>query len=205
MYKGFEYGRGIRSASQIFNSAVSTRGTLNPENAINTYREANEARFRVMREMYRNVENMRALGMSDGEIRRAMKKNKVANISELMRGEFVPMKVSSEIRRRVRENDNQLPLGELNSIRYELMRRPLDEPIAPEEAPASDFDPSRLVPVSEAPAPTEPVAATTPPPVAAQAGAATAPSAASAPTSMANAITLPNPQDQILAARLRGQ
>lgn len=207
MYKGFEYGRGIRSASQIFNSAVSTRGTLNPENAINTYREANEARFRVMREMYRNVENMRALGMSDGEIRRAMKKNKVANISELMRGEFVPMKVSSEIRKRVRENDNQLPLGELNSIRYELMRRPLDEPITPEEAPApaSDFDPSRLVPVSEAPTPTEPVAATTPPPVAAQAGAATAPSAASAPTSMANAITLPNPQDQILAARLRGQ
>lgn len=204
MYKGFEYGRGIRSASQIFNSAVSTRSTLDPENAISTYREANETRFRVMQEMYRNVENMRRLGMSDGEIRRAMKKNKVANISELMRGEFVPMKVSSEIRRRVRENDNELPLGELNSIRYELMGRRLDEPVIQEEK-APDFDPSRLVPVSEAPTPTEPVAATTPPPVAAQAGPATAPSAGPAPTSMANAITLPNPQDQLLAARLRGQ
>ena len=114
------------------------------------------------------------------------------------------MKVSSEIRRRVRENDNELPLGELNSIRYELMRRPLDEPITPEEAPAPEFDPSRLVPISEAPT-TEPVAATTPPPVVAQAGPATAPSAGPAQTSMANAITLPNPQDQLLAARLRGQ
>jgi hypothetical protein len=159
-----------------------------------------------MQEMYRNVENMRRLGMSDGEIRRAMKKNKVANISELMRGEFVPMKVSSEIRRRVRENDNDLPMGDLNSIRYELMGRRLDEPLVEEEAPA-DFDPSRLVPVSEAPTPSQPVAATTPPPVAAQAGVRPAPSAAPAPTSNAtapSAAVLPNPADQLIAAR-RGQ
>jgi len=172
MYKGYEYSRGIRSASQIFNSAVSTRSKLDPENAKSTYREANEARFRVMREMYRNVQNMRQLGMSDSEIRRAMRKNKVGNIPQLMRGVFEPMKVSPEIRRRVRENDNRLPIRELNALRREFRNRRLDEPFEPqvEETPTLDLEP-----VSQAPtitAPTQQVAAAGAPPSVAQAGVA---------------------------------
>ena len=171
MYKGYEYSKGIRSASQIFNSAVSTRSRLDPENAKSTFREANEARFRVMREMYRNVQNMRQLGMSDSEIRRAMRKNKVGNIPQLMRGVFEPMKVSPEIRRRVRENDNRLPIRELNALRREFRNRRLDEPLEPqvEETPTLDLEP-----VSQAPtiAPTQQVAAAGAPPSAAQAGVA---------------------------------
>jgi hypothetical protein len=162
MYKGYEYSRGIRSSSQIFNTAVSTRGTLDPENAINTFREANETRFRVMRDMYRTVQNMRQLGMSDAEIRRAMRKNKVGNIPQLMRGVFDPMKISSEIRRRARDNDNLLPIAELNAIRSEFRNRRLDEPFEPEVQEAPIFTPQ---PVQEAPKATftpQPAATTAP-------------------------------------------
>ncbi len=180
MYKGYEYSRGIRSASQIFNSAVSTRGALKSENALTTFREANETRFRVMREMYRNVQNMRQLGMSDSEIRRAMRKNKVGNIPQLMRGVFEPMKVSPEIRRRVRENDNRLPIRELNALRREFRNRRLDEPFEPqvEETPTLDLEP-----VSQAPTITPPpVAAVGAPPPTAQAGGVN-PLASPAPSS----------------------
>ncbi len=155
LYKGFEYSRGIRSASQIFNSAVSTRSILNPENAVNTFREANEARFRVMRDMYRTVQNMRQLGMSDAEIRREMRRNKVGDIPQLMRGEFQPMRVSSDIRRRARENDNLLPMPELNEIRREFRGRRLDEPMEPQvQAPA--FTPVEAEPATVAPTPVAP-------------------------------------------------
>tara|TARA_Y100000994_G_scaffold4801_1_gene4699 strand:+ start:8931 stop:12881 length:3951 start_codon:yes stop_codon:yes gene_type:complete len=208
MYKGYEYSRGIRSASQIFNSAVSTRSTLNPENATNTFREANEARFRVMRDMYRTVQNMRQLGMSDGEIRRQMRKNKVGNISELMRGVFAPMKISPEIRRRARENDNRLPIPELNQIRNEFRGRSLVEPVQEpqvEETPTLDLEPvSQAQPVQQP----QQVAATLAPPGVAQAGPTTAPSVGPASSTTTDPATLaaiiPNPRDQVLAARLRG-
>ena len=153
LYKGFEYSRGIRNASQIFNSAVSTRGTLDPENAVGTFREANETRFRVMRDMYRTVQNMRRLGMSEAEIRREMKRNKVANVSKLMRGVFEPMKVGTEIRRRARENDNTLPMAELNEVRREFRGRRLDEPFEAEVQEAPAFTPIEAEPVTGAPTP----------------------------------------------------
>ena len=67
--------------------------------------------------------------------------------------------------------------------------------------PQAEFDPSQLV------EPQASVAATTPPPVVAQAGAAPAPSVAPAPTindPATLATVLPDRRDQVLAARLRG-
>ena len=204
MYKGFEYGRSLQSAAQIFNSAVSTRGALDPENAIQTYIDANEAQFRIANQMYRTIENMRKSGMTDSEIRRALKNNKVANASDLMRGRFDPFTPSPEIKKRVRQNGNKLPISELNAIRREFRQRRLGAPVPePQVQEATTPDLGSLLGAATSPQPQ--VAATTPPPVVAQAGPATAPSAGPAPTSMANAITLPNPQDQLLAARLRGQ
>ena len=171
MYRGFEYGRSLQSASQIFNSAVSTRGTLDPEDAVQTYRDANEARFRITNEMYRTIQNMRKSGLSDAEIRRALKKNKVANVGALMQGRYIPFSPSTEIKKRVRSYGNQLPLEEINAVKNEFRQRRLGEPVEPqvEETPTLDLEP-----VSQAPtiAPTQQVAADDAPPSLAQAGGA---------------------------------
>ena len=142
MYRGFEYGRAIQSASQIFNSSVSTRGSLDPENAVQTYIDANEARFRITNEMYRTIQNMRKSGIPDSEIRRALKKNNVADVSALMRGRFVPFTPSSTIKKRVRSYGNRLPMAEINAVRREFRQRKLGEPVPEaqvEEAPLLDL------------------------------------------------------------------
>ena len=178
MYRGYEYGRALQSTSQIFNTAVSTRSQLDPQNAIDTFRAANEARFRVMNEMFYVIENMRKLGVSDSEIRRTLKKNRVANVSELMRGDFAPFKPSKEIKKKVRDNDNRLPIPELNRIRREFRKlklgtQPEPEPQVQESRPLVLDEPDQ-----------QPVAATATPPAVAQAGAAPAQTtAAPAPTS----------------------
>ena len=193
MYRGYEYGRALQSTSQIFNTAVSTRSQLDPENAVNTYREANEARFRVMNEMYRVVQNMRKLGIPDSEIRKVLKKNKVAEVTALMQGRFVPFKPSKEIRKRVRENGNKLPMSDIFAIRNELRKLKLGaqpEPEAQVEAPRT-FVPK---PVEQ-----QPAAAPTSAVVPAQAGVAPVPNAAApAPTSQPDPSLLgSNPIDAL--------
>ena len=149
LFRGYEYGRDRQTAAQIFNTAVSTKGTLDPENAIQTYRDANEARYRIANNMYRFVQNMKRMGMSDRDIRRALQKNGVANARELMRGEFVPFVPSRDIEKRVRENGNRLPRFELRQIAREFKNRRLGEPVnQPEEEDPRTLDVSEVAPIT---------------------------------------------------------
>tara|TARA_R100001440_G_scaffold5239_1_gene11303 strand:- start:213 stop:4214 length:4002 start_codon:yes stop_codon:yes gene_type:complete len=175
MYRGFEYGRALQSASQIFNSAVSTRGVLDDNSALETYRDANEARFRIANEMYRTIQNMRKSGMADSEIRRALKKNKVADASQLMRGVFVPFSPSGTIKKKVRDNGNRLPISEINKIKQEFRQRRLGEAVEPQEQESGLLN---LESSSQ-----QPVAATANPPAVAQAGVVPPQPAAPAPVS----------------------
>lgn len=120
MYASFDYSGNITGARQIFNTAVKTRGDLSSDDAVAVYRDANEALLRVQNNMYRTVQDMKALGMSDSEVRRALKKYKIGNVSDLMRGKFVPMQISSETKKQVRENGNKLPLSELRQVAREF-------------------------------------------------------------------------------------
>jgi hypothetical protein len=127
---------------------------LDPENAVQTYIDANEARFRITNEMYRTIQNMRKSGLSDAEIRRALRKNKVANISELMRGKFVPFTPSSEIKKRVRSYGNRLPMAEINAARREFRQRKLGEPVPEaqvEEPAVIEVETPAQQPVQQAP------------------------------------------------------
>ena len=110
MYRGFEYNREIQNSSQIFNTSVSVRNQLDPQNALDSYRDANEARYRVMNSMYRTIENMRDLGLTDTEIRKTLRKNKIGNSADLMRGRFVPFRPSREVQDRVHGFGNRLPM-----------------------------------------------------------------------------------------------
>jgi len=159
MFTGFEYNRGLRSASGIFNSAVSTKGTLDSDNAIQTYIDANEAHYRVANQMYRTIQNMRTAGISDAEIRRSLKQNKIMNASKLMRGEFVPFSPSSEVKKRVRKNGNALPMAEINKLKSEFRKRKLGKPVEQEPVEQKPFvltpveqKPFVLTPVEQAPA-----------------------------------------------------
>jgi len=139
MYSSFDYSGNITGARQNFNTAVKTRGALTDEEAIDAYRNANEALFRVQSKMYQTVKDMRALGMSDADIRKSMKKYKIGNVRELMNGEFVPMTISRETRREVQNNGNDLPISELNDIRFDLKGTPLGSLEEPDETRSSDL------------------------------------------------------------------
>ena len=133
MYSSFDYSGNITGARQIFNTAVKTRGALSDAEALAVYRDANEALFRVQSKMYQTVKDMRSLGMSDSQIRRSLKKYKIGNVSDLMRGRFVPMEVSQETKREVRANGNRLPMVDIRAIGREFRNRDLGAAVEPPE------------------------------------------------------------------------
>ena len=209
MFKGYEFGKS-RSRSQGILNSVARQKNVRASDIINAYKSANEARFRSYNEMRNVVLDMRTAGLDDIAIEEALQKAKVGDIGAIMEGEYIPMKLSDEMKKNIDENDNFDKLDQAMDVLDSYIDEQYDRKYTVAEDaevndPREEPSTSNLGPLSQAPQTTQPVAATTPPPVVAQAGPATAPSAGPAPASMANAITLPNPQDQLLAARLRGQ
>lgn len=153
MYSSYEYNGNIRSARQIFNTSVRTKSDLTEAEAVSTFRDANEALYRVQNEMYQTVLDMERLGMKKSQIRKSLKKYKIGNVNELMRGTFVPMDVSSEVKKEVRRNGNRLPMSELRAIRKEFRGRKLGEPVQQrEEREAPTVDVSSVSPTQQPPA-----------------------------------------------------
>jgi len=196
MYSSFDYSGDITGARQIFNTAVKTRGTLTDNEATEVYRNANEALFRVQNKMYQTVQDMRALGMRDSEIRKALKKYKIGDVGQLMRGRFVPMNISTETRREVRANGNRLPFREIRSIAREFRNRPLGESAREDRPKVVAPSPSVKAP---APAPAPPTTVVTPPPLPAPPTAT--PGSVSSTPQTRQALAGLNPRTQQIAAR----
>lgn len=149
MYSSFDYADNVSGARQIFNTSVRTKGPLNPADALDTYRSANEALYRTQSKMYQVVKDMQRLGMKDADIRRALKKYNIGDVGRLMRGEFAPMNISSDVIKSVRQNGNTLPMSELNDIKREYFNKPLSS-AEPEPEPTVQDQPVTTTPVAPA-------------------------------------------------------
>ena len=180
-YGSYQYGDAIRGAGNVFASALNVQNKINPDNLIAAYRDSNEKRYAIQSRMYRLVLDMKALGMKDRDIRRALKEFKVADADKIMKGVFSPTPLSdvnlSRAARRQREYGGKVPRRQLFQVRREYLRRPLS-PAIPEKQ-----EQEYQLPVSRPSVPetSQPVAAAVPPPSAAQAGVAPAPTATPAP------------------------
>ena len=191
-FKGYEFSRARTNANNIF-TTVSNRGNATPQDFVDAYRRASDASFRVQSRMFNIVEDMRLLGMSDGQIRKVFRDAGIGGINNVMRGDFDPIDISPTVRQNVRRNELDLPRQEINRIRNELRNQPLGTMSPPEEEETPTLD---LEPVSQSPtiAPTQQVAASGAPPPVAQAGGVN-PLASPAPSSRDTSLLGSNPID----------
>ena len=192
MYRSLEYNEDNRKPQGAFNKALRT-GLSTPismDNVLEAYNAQNEAAYRIQSKMYRLIQKMTDLGMEKDEIRKALKKNKVANWERVLEGNFTPVKIPKELVIQVNfaQDDyggDKIDVPKLRGLRAQGMERKLSTKLPEGELPLggkaeSSF--SFIDPVSDANAQTEqPVAAAVPPPAAAQAGAAPAQMAVPAP------------------------
>jgi len=71
-YKINQYQKGIRDSRQLFTSATLTGGPVTPEEIVDAYINANRATFNVNRELFKDAEAAKLLGMSTGQLEDSM-------------------------------------------------------------------------------------------------------------------------------------
>ena len=71
-YKINQYQKGIRDSRQLFTSATLRGGPVTPEEIVDAYINANRATFNVNRELFKDVEAAKLLGMSTSQLEDSM-------------------------------------------------------------------------------------------------------------------------------------
>lgn len=169
-YRGFEFAAARTASSNIFNR-VAARPNVRREDLLDAFVSADQARYRAFNRFYRVIEDLRAFGMSDREIRRVLERANVSGIGPLMRGRYEPLELGRTAVQRLRENGRlgELPRAEINA--YRASRRNIGFGILEEEPQAAA---PQAAPVGGAPqivqgaAPAAPVVAPVPAPAAPQ-------------------------------------
>ena len=150
VYRAFEFTRGVRESSGIFNS-VARRENATAEQLMDAYVRADEARYRVFRQFRQVVEDLQTIGMSDREIRRILSQNNIGGVGAIMRNRYDPLSVSGEIRSVMRRNGtfSELPRREIQAYRQSRRGMPINPP---EEEPRAQAMPVQTAPASTQPA-----------------------------------------------------
>jgi hypothetical protein len=164
-YAGSEYS-GLRSSAVSIFTKVADDNDATNQDILNAYVKANDARRRQQASLKAKIDTAMAAGMSRREIYKAFDNSGVSNaeLSNIIKNRYVPIKISRALIREVRQEVNQkeearilqrLPKQEINDIRRSLMRTE----IVPTEEVEESFAP---VPAAEPQFVPQPVAAPQP-------------------------------------------
>ena len=204
-FGGYRFQRGQTEAKQMFNRVADDYGTTASEFEA-AFIKGNDAKLRNDKKYYQMFEDLRAMGLSDSEMRRVLKDSNIGSSArKVMRGQFDPFKVSSKNRKEMRKAGTQdefrLVSKRINEIR-KLMR---GASLAPDDNP--DVRAPNLDTQLEAAAVPVPTASTgnrfggvpVTAPTGNRFGGVPIPALPSLP---AGPSILPNPQDQEIQRRL---
>jgi hypothetical protein len=158
-YKGYEFADARQNTSNIFNRVARRANLTNPQQLIDAYNQANEARYRTFNNFYQVVKDLRTIGMTDAQIRKALSEAGVGGADLLIKGRYEPLEISDTVIDEMRRNGTLglLPRTEIRAIQAEQRQRPFGR-VEPEPALEQPAEPEPMfgVPVEEA-APAAPV------------------------------------------------
>ena len=110
IYKSTNFGKNLKGAENLFTSPLLRGGRVSPEKILNTYKYSELRRFEVLKEMYRDIEAARTLGMSNNQIKAKVKRRGISEkvFKDLMRGQYNPKKPSNFFTSRIAQINNNL-------------------------------------------------------------------------------------------------
>jgi hypothetical protein len=111
-YKINKFQKGIRDSRGLFTSAALKGGPISPEEIVDAFINANRATFEVNREMYKDIEAAKILGMSNGAIDESMdSRGAGAAYNYLGEGQFRPFTPSNNVINLFEENASNLGIA----------------------------------------------------------------------------------------------
>ena len=110
-FKITNYKKGIRNSRNLFTRATLKGGPITPEEIIDAYIYANEALYRVNRNMYEDVKAAKILGMSNDLIEDRMRnRGERKSYNALTDGEFRPFTINRNVKQLFEKRFEELGL-----------------------------------------------------------------------------------------------
>ena len=116
----------LKGADNLFTAPLLRGGRVSKEDVINAYKYSQAQRFSVLKDMYKNIDAARTLGVSNGVITRKVKRKGLSKdvFNQLMMGKFTPTRPSDFFIGRMSEINR-----ELNKLEGTNLRSPYLEAI----------------------------------------------------------------------------
>lgn len=110
-YKSSNFREADQNAEKIFRDVALRRGTVDPEEIVQSFTESNQARFAQWKSMYRGIRAAERRGVPASEIRNTLKTTGVTDkdAKSLLRGIYEPYTPSAYFRAQLRDRKRQLP------------------------------------------------------------------------------------------------
>ena len=97
-YKITDYKTGIRNSRKLFTSSTLKGGPVSPEAVVDAYISANKALYGVNRELYKDIEAAKVLGMSEDSLAENMiNRGERKSFNYLAEGIFRPLTISKPV------------------------------------------------------------------------------------------------------------
>ena len=105
------FSSSLKKDENLFTSPLLKGGRVSPEEVLNRYQYSESRRFQTMKEMYKNIDAARKLGVNDSTIRKELEARKGLPrdiINSLMRGNYLPDEPSEFFIEQMRKINNNL-------------------------------------------------------------------------------------------------
>ena len=102
--------RDLKGADNLFTAPLLRGGRVTKKDIINSYKYSQAQRFSILKDMYKNIDAARTLGVSNSVINRKVKRRGVKKdvFDQLMKGKFTPTRPSDFFIRRLSEINRDL-------------------------------------------------------------------------------------------------
>ena len=119
IYKTSRFNANLKKADNLFTTPLIRGGRVSPQDVLGRYQYSEARRFHFLKEMARDVDAMRKLGVSDSKIRKELSKRRGLGkdvIRDLMLGHYTPKRPSDFFVRRMAEINRDLNQKEGENI-----------------------------------------------------------------------------------------
>ena len=105
-----KFTNSLREDDNLFKREVLRGGRITPKDFLNSYKYSQARRYQTLKEMYKNIEAARTLGVSENIIRKKVKRKglKKEVFKDLMNGVFTPVRPNAFVIKRTSEINRDL-------------------------------------------------------------------------------------------------
>ena len=110
IYMTTKFGRDLKNDENLFTSPLLKGGRVTPEDIITSYKYSESRRFATLKDMYKNIDAAKTLGVSSSKIRNRIQRKGLSKDTarDLMLGVYTPKKPSDFFKKRIGEINRDL-------------------------------------------------------------------------------------------------